>query len=420
MKQILCLLLCVSMVFGLGVTARADADFSAFRPVRSYTDGMFSDVTADDWYAENVKRVYELGLMNGATADCFDTESPLTLTEVIAAAARLHRIYTAGADDFKPGRVWYDIYVRYCLDQGIIASRFGCKKIATRAQVVDILSRALPAEALRAQNEVSDDVIPDVGMEEPYAASIYAMYRAGIVAGSDEKGTFYPADSVSRAEAAALIARMVDPAARKSFTLAYKGPDLERGELRDDSYFEKTAFLGNSLVDGLQLFADFKTVDYFCATSVTVVSAMNEDVRTLSNGLKGTLVEALCEGDYDKVYIHLGINEIGYEPEYFKGLYAKMMDDILAAHPDAEIYVMSVLPVTRKRDEGGIFTMERVNAYNEVLRTLAGEKECYYLDVCAAMVDEEGFLPDDWSPDGVHLYAEKYDVWEECIRTYYA
>lgn len=417
MKKFLCFLLCASIFLSLSVSTMADG--AAFQPVRSYTDGMFCDVAAEDWYAQSVKLVYELGLMDGADS-AFHVESPLTLTEIITAAARLHRIYTTGTDDFKPGRVWYDVYVRYCLENGIIDSRFGCKKIATRAQVVDILSRALPAEALRAQNQVTDDVIPDVGMDAPYAHSIYTMYRAGIVGGSDKKGTFYPDESVSRAEAAALLARMVDPAERKSFTLAYKGPDLEQGELRDDSYFEKAAFLGNSLVDGLRLFSHINSADYYCATSVTVTSAMNSRTQTLKNGSEGTLVEALCEENYERIYIELGINEIGYEPDYFKGLYAKMLDAIQASQPDADIYVMGILPVTAQKDADGTFTMARIEGYNEVLRELAGEKQCYYLDVCEAMTDETGFLPDDWSPDGVHLYAEKYAVWEECIRTYYA
>ena len=63
--------------------------------------------------------------------------------------------------------------------------------------------------------------------------------------------------------------------------------------------------------------------------------------------------------------------------------------------------------------------MTRVNLYNAALYKLAGEKQCYYMDVCSAFLGSDGYLPASWSTDGVHLQARYYSVWEECMRTLY-
>lgn len=88
---------------------------------------------------------------------------------------------------------------------------------ATRAQFAAILARALPAEALTAQNSVPIDSVPDVPASA--AGGIYTLYRAGILTGSDGKGTFNPNSTISRAEVAAIVTRMADKSLRKSITL---------------------------------------------------------------------------------------------------------------------------------------------------------------------------------------------------------
>jgi hypothetical protein len=42
------------------------------------------------------------------------------------------------------------------------------------------------------------------------------LYKAGVVAGSDDKGTFNPGNNIIRAEAAAIISRVILPDTRFS------------------------------------------------------------------------------------------------------------------------------------------------------------------------------------------------------------
>lgn len=199
----------------------------------------------------------------------------------------------------------------------------------------------------------------------------------------------------------------------------YAGPDLAESEPVDDAFFADAAFIGNSLVDGLYLYGGLDRGSFYAATSASVVNVETTRNSLLESGDKGTLFEAMTEKDYEKIYILLGINEIGFEPDYFSRLYGGLLDRIRQAEPEADIYIMSLSPVTEKCSESSeVFNMERIDLYNEALYALAQEKECYYVDLCQALASEDGYLPEEDSTDGIHLIPEKYPDWAEYLRTH--
>lgn len=401
-------------------TAAASVGMSNFQRVNPYSVGQFTDVAEEDWFSTDVGTVYELGLMSGEADDYFNADGQVTVVQAIVMAVRLHSIYSTGSGEFSEGAPWYQPYVDYAKEHGIITGDPDPSAAATRAQFADILSRAIPADDLQPVNEVAENAIPDVKTGDPCADSIYMLYRAGIVTGSNSRFAFYPNSTISRAEAAAIIARMADKGLRKSIVVQYTGPDLTAQEAKDDSFFANSAILGNSLVEGLRLYSDLKSIHYFSATSVSVVSATRTKNVQLRNGSYGTLVQSLCQDQYDKIYIELGINEIGGNVNTFIANYGSMIDTIRAGQPEADIYILSLLPVTRNKSNSSTsFNMTRVNMYNQALYNLAAEKQCYYMDVCSAFQGNDGYLPSSWSWDGVHLYAKYYSVWENCIRTLY-
>ena len=72
---------------------------------------------------------------------------------------------------------------------------------------------AYAAGALEKRNTVP--VIPDVERKEDNAG-VYALYEAGILSGIDSRGNFEPFRTLTRAEAAAMTARVLDPELRLS------------------------------------------------------------------------------------------------------------------------------------------------------------------------------------------------------------
>lgn len=186
------------------------------------------------------------------------------------------------------------------------------------------------------------------------------------------------------------------------------GPDVPAQDIpAEDEYFDDAAFIGNSLMDGFRLYSGLTNCDIYAKTSMTVLGV-------------GDYLNQMSSIEYGKIYILLGINEIGYESYTFKDLYADMVDRLQTDHPDAIIYIMGLSPVSKaKSDSHEYFNMEHVNTYNERLYELAEEKGCYYIDLCDALAGEDGYLPAEVTFDGIHFTAEEYGVWLDYLRTHY-
>jgi hypothetical protein len=207
----------VSMLAG---GALAAAGLSNFQRSLSYTDGMFSDVSADSWYNRNVGDAYAFGLMRGVGEDTFNPGGNISVAETVALAARVHSIYYTGAAAFTEGVPWYQVYADYAVDQGLITETqvdsYGA--YATRNVFAKILAAALPSEALESINTVALGDIPDVSPDDS-SDHVYLLYQAGILTGKTDAGNFHPGDYITRAEAAAVISRMADEDLRVSFVI---------------------------------------------------------------------------------------------------------------------------------------------------------------------------------------------------------
>ena len=184
----------------------------------------FLDVPSDSWYYSSVKAAWENGLIDGVTANEFKPNATLTVVQTIKLAAALHQLDRTGEVSLKNGGAnWYDSYVNYAVVNGIIEKDYANYTQAqmnapvTRGEFVHIFHGA--EEAYKAINTVADNAIPDVKTTDKFALEIYEFYRAGILTGSDAKGTFHSASTIKRSEAAAILLRMFEASARKSITL---------------------------------------------------------------------------------------------------------------------------------------------------------------------------------------------------------
>ena len=219
-RRVLSLLLAGVMAASALPGIASAAGLSNFQKSNTYTPGQFADVPAGSWYAAGVQSAYELGLMTGTGANAFDPSGDLTLAETVVLAARFHSIYTGDGASFTGGAAWYQPYVDYAIQNGVIPSGAysDYSATATRAQFASILAAALPDEALPAINSVAS--LPDVPANATYAAAALKLYNAGILTGSDAAGTFNPESSIQRSEVATIVTRMADQSQRKTFTLS--------------------------------------------------------------------------------------------------------------------------------------------------------------------------------------------------------
>ncbi|MBQ6059332.1 MAG: S-layer homology domain-containing protein [Clostridia bacterium] len=184
-----------------------------------YTQGQFTDVSAQNWYAAYVAGAFELGLMRGSTESTFNPSGDVTVAEAVTMAARIHSIYTTGGDHFVQSGKWYQVYLDYAYQNGIISRECYSSDVTqkiSRAQFAEILANSLPKKALGAINPVEDGSIPDVDSGVTYADEVYLLYRAGILTGSDSSGAYSPRSNITRAEAATIANRMAESDSRVS------------------------------------------------------------------------------------------------------------------------------------------------------------------------------------------------------------
>ena len=192
-------------------------------PVSAAEAPEFRDVADNSWYASAVQTVCDAGLMIGKGDGIFDPDGQVTGAEAVTIAARIHSILTTGSTDAadhyqeSTDEPWYWTYVTYAaryLNQEVL----GVYDVPASRRLYARLLAAAVGDVLEEINEVAKNAIPDLE-ENLLSEGIYRLYRTGILIGNDEKGTFLPDANIRRSEAAAIDARILDPALRKSVTL---------------------------------------------------------------------------------------------------------------------------------------------------------------------------------------------------------
>lgn len=187
----------------------------------------------------------------------------------------------------------------------------------------------------------------------------------------------------------------------------------------DNSYFDDAVFIGDSRTEGLIMSMGLSnTVSYTCK-GLMVDTLFTEPV-VRKNSKKITVMDALKETDFAKIYIMLGINETGWEySEVFIESYGKVIDAIREINPRAIIYVQEIMPVSQKVSSTHKYIKnDKIYEYNSLIRKMAEEKQIYLIDTAGAVAGEDGNLPADAATDGIHLKKEYCERWLEYLKTH--
>lgn len=197
----------------------------------------------------------------------------------------------------------------------------------------------------------------------------------------------------------------------------WAGPVPESAQV-EDTYFDDVVFLGDSRTDGLRLYSGLQHGTFLCSTGATVESVFSKAVETPAGELP--LLDALAALDCGKIYIMLGINELGWNgTETFRTQSTELIQRLQKDHPDAEIVIQSILPVSAKKDaEGRYVNNGRIKEYNQVWLELAEEFDVAYLNVAEGVTGEDGLLPSELCYDGVHLNKAGCQMWLDYLRTH--
>ena len=188
-----------------------------------------------------------------------------------------------------------------------------------------------------------------------------------------------------------------------------------------DDYFDDAVFIGDSRVVSLYEYSDWKEATYYCSSGMTLGGVFKEPTGRWKDGnWKVNIADALQQKQYKKVYIMLGINDMGVgDLDYFMNHYTDMVNQIHEWQPDAIIYIMSIMNVSAERNaQGDYINNEAIRVRNERLKELDNGRDTFYLDVNSVVCDENGCLNAEYTFDGVHLYAQYVSLWTDYLKTH--
>ena len=181
---------------------------------------------------------------------------------------------------------------------------------------------------------------------------------------------------------------------------------------------ENVAFIGDSRTQAFLMYTGLTNVTDYTNIGLMVDTAITKKIVTNSNGEKITILEDLKYKNIDTVYIMLGVNELGwvYSSIFIKD-YEELIDKIKEIKPDCEIILQSIIPVTKtKSDNDSIYNNNRIKEYNTLIKEMANRKKIKFIDLVPILTDENGNLPENASPDGIHLNKEYCLKWLEYLK----
>lgn len=183
----------------------------------------------------------------------------------------------------------------------------------------------------------------------------------------------------------------------------------------DTSWFEDTLFIGDSRTVGLHQYGDLGDAEVIADAGMNVYQIYDKEF-TLSNGEKKHIEEVLKERQFGKIYVMLGINELGYDFDRTVQRYTELIEKIRSMQPDALLFIEANLHITaQKSEKSPIFNNENINRFNSAIRSLADGQTSFYLDINELFDDEDGALSTEYTVDSTHVLGKYYANWAEWI-----
>ena len=191
----------------------------------------------------------------------------------------------------------------------------------------------------------------------------------------------------------------------------------------DDSYLADALIIGDSRTEGLHGFTSMQKSTYFASKEgLSVYNFWDKGVNYYEPGedaAKKSMDEVLAGRSFGKIYISLGINElgIGTTEKYYES-YREILANIREAQPDALIFIEGMMHVSEKLSStSNVFSNTIVVQRNGAVATLANGHDIFYIDMNSVLCDADGNLQADMTGDGIHLYASEYEKWHAFLLT---
>ena len=194
-------------------------------------------------------------------------------------------------------------------------------------------------------------------------------------------------------------------------------PEEPATPAKPEDPFTNALFIGDSRTVGIAEYSGITEADFFAFTGMSVYSALKKE-SSVGSWKKGTLLaDALQSQKYDRVYLMLGINELGYNFQKTVERYGELVQQIRDLQPDAYLILEASLHVTKKRsDTDSTFNNSNIDRMNQAQAAFADGEHIFFIDVNPVFDDETGALNQDYTFDNTHPYGKYYSKWADWLR----
>ena len=199
---------------------------------------------------------------------------------------------------------------------------------------------------------------------------------------------------------------------------------------------ERYRILNQNVKKGEILFTGSSLMEQFPVNELLMTNGMDQVVYNRGIGGFTTtdmlqhMEEMVFGTEPSRIFINIGTNDIGspeYQLEALLERYEEIIVRIQERLPEAEIYMMAYYPVneTDKIPEGEwgktafvTRTNENINIANAAIENLAAKKGCRFINVNEGLADERGKLKKEYTIEGIHMYANGYQVVLQNLKKY--
>lgn len=182
-----------------------------------------------------------------------------------------------------------------------------------------------------------------------------------------------------------------------------------------DAYFQDAVFIGDSRTVGISEYSGIANATFLCKTSLSIYDY--DKPKITYEDKKTSVREVLSKRRFGKVYLMVGINECGVgTPQSFYQKYKEVVSSIRELQPDALIFIQGNLWVTQEKSESEqSITNVNIQERNDLIATLANQKDIFYIDINESSLCKDGALVADYTWDQVHIKAQYYSVWKDFL-----
>lgn len=180
-------------------------------------------------------------------------------------------------------------------------------------------------------------------------------------------------------------------------------------------YFDDALFIGDSRTVGISEYGDLNNAIFFANTGMSVYNVFEKNVSVPQVG-KLKLEQLLTYKKFGKIYIMLGINELGYNQEKTLKKYKDLLKFVQEKQSNAIIYIEANLHVAAERsNKDKTINNININKINNEISKLADNEKIFFIDVNEKFDDENGNLSSNYTQDNVHIYAKYYKEWSDWL-----